>query len=116
MYSLVVIDKTQKLLLEEVKYCPQKDAHLQFMLRLLELENDLRRLVYRNLPMEKLTPERRKELYANKNCSHCHKPLSNTYNGPPCIDHDHFTSEVCSHYYIYIICIYFNHIVNFHIS
>ena len=93
VYSFVVVDKTKKILLEEV--WAGHNAHIKFIDRLLELENQIFAVVNRNLPMPDIDAEMRERLDSQVNCSHCNRPLSNWHgNRPPCIDHCHFSGTI----------------------
>ena len=89
MYAFIILDKDNKLLVEEVKYY-RKNAHVEFIKRLLELEEKMRKQVYRNLPMRKLAKEEKDKIYKSKNCSHCHQSLADDSLGWPCLDHCHY--------------------------
>ena len=81
------------LLCEESRFCPNGDAHIRLLERLLEIENELKEIMTCYVPMENLKKEERLKLLASQDfkCNHC--DITFTQKDTIVLDHHHMTGE-----------------------
>ena len=93
IYSFCLVDLDGKLLAEESKWCPDGDAHVKLLERLLDIQNEILEVSNKFLPMEQLSAEERRTLLKKQRyrCNHC--DIKFKRSDTIVLDHHHFTSQ-----------------------
>ena len=78
-----------------------ENAAQTFILRLHEIHEELKPLIYSNEKRKKITPQKRRELNTQKDCYLCNKPLPKNRKERH-LDHCHYTGDVIA--YTHPVC------------
>ena len=91
IYSFILLSMNGDLLLEESGCDLNGQAHIKFLNRLLELEDEIMTHAEQNIPAPRLSAKERRALIDKQDglCSYCETSLDDS-DEPHCLDHIHY--------------------------
>jgi hypothetical protein len=91
VFAYIIVDVNGNLLKEKSCFTTTRNAAALMMRSILNTEAYLREQVEQNVPMETLTKDKKKKLYAETNCFYCGDEMA---EDDRVRDHDHYTGKI----------------------
>jgi hypothetical protein len=91
VFAYIIVDVNGNLLKEKSCFTTTRNAAALLMRSLLNTEEYLREEIEKNVPMEKLTKDQNKKLYAETECFYCGDEMA---EDDRVRDHDHYTGKI----------------------